>query len=351
MNKYPSIAQFRNVIKEVTDRTHYAGRDANGNAIYDSTRRKPVIKMTGTVKLHGSNGGIGVDANGNYWAQSRENILSLTQDNAGFNVFVQQLKPLLEPILENIRKEHNADRAIVFGEWCGGSIQKGVALNQLNKMFVAFDVCVYFDSEVDANGTAVRHYVNQHICEFAINEANIYNIYMFPIFKLDIDFQDPQLAQNKLVEITNQVEAECPVGKYFGVSGIGEGVVWTGIHTTELGDIPIMFKVKGERHSSSKVKTLAEIDPVKLENTNKFVEYAVTENRLEQGFTYLKENNIEISVKSTGAFLKWVMGDIVKEESDVLIENGLSVKDISSKASNAARTWFMAQLDKEAFGG
>ena len=218
-------------------------------------------------------------------------------------------------------------------------------------MFVAFDVCVYFDGEVDANGTAVRHYVNQHIGEFAINEANIYNIYMFPTFELDIDFQDPQLAQNKLVEITNQVEAECPVGKHFGVSGIGEGVVWKGIHTTELGDTPIMFKVKGERHSSSKVKTLAEIDPVKLENTNKFVEYAVTENRLEQGFNYLKENNIEISVKSTGAFLKWVMGDIVKEESDVLIENGLSVKDISSKASNAARTWFMAQLDKEAFGG
>lgn len=107
---------------------------------------------------------------------------------------------------------------------------------------------------------------------------------------------------------------------------------------------------KGE-FRTSKVKTLAEIDPVKLENTNKFVEYAVTENRLEQGFNYLKENNIEISVKSTGTFLKWVMGDIVKEESDVLIENGLSVKDISSKASNAARTWFMAQLDKEAFGG
>lgn len=254
MNKYPSIAQFRNVIKEVTDRTHYAGRDANGNAIYDSTRRKPVIKMTGTVKLHGSNGGIGVDANGNYWAQSRENILSLTQDNAGFNVFAQQLKPLLEPILEKIRKEHNADRAIVFGEWCGGSIQKGVALNQLNKMFVAFDVCVYFDGEVDANGTAVRHYVNQHIGEFAINEANIYNIYMFPTFELDIDFQDPQLAQNKLVEITNQVEAECPVGKHFGVSGIGEGVVWKGIHTTELGDTPIMFKVKGEKFMTSHLK-------------------------------------------------------------------------------------------------
>lgn len=41
--------------------------------------------------------------------------------------------------------------------------------------------------------------------------------------------------------------------------------------------------MKGEKHSASKVKTLAAVDPERLVNITEFVEYAVTENRLEQG--------------------------------------------------------------------
>jgi hypothetical protein len=42
-------------------------------------------------------------------------------------------------------------------------------------------------------------------------------------------------------------------------------------------------KVKGAKHSSSKVKTLAKVDVVKLENAKAFVEYCFTESRLNQG--------------------------------------------------------------------
>ena len=41
-------------------------------------------------------------------------------------------------------------------------------------------------------------------------------------------------------------------------------------------------KVKGEKHSSSKVKKLASVDVEKLNSIKDFVDYAVTESRLEQ---------------------------------------------------------------------
>ena len=134
------------------------------------------------------------------------------------------------------------------------------------------------------------------------------------------------------------VEEECPVGKAFGNSGTGEGIVWK--CDTEKGTI--RFKVKGEKHSSSKVKTLAPVDTEKLNSVREFAEYAVTESRLEQGiekvFTSINE---EIDIKKLGNFLKWIANDVIKEELDTLKDNGLEPKDVTSAISNIARNWFL----------
>ena len=50
-----------------------------------------------------------------------------------------------------------------------------------------------------------------------------------------------------MIEITEAVENECPVGKHFGVSGVGEGVVWTCV-SEGWNDSGTWFKVKGEAH-------------------------------------------------------------------------------------------------------
>jgi hypothetical protein len=151
------------------------------------------------------------------------------------------------------------------------------------------------------------------------------------------------MSQNSLVDLTIAVETECPVGKHFGVSGVGEGIVWTCVT-----DPTLKFKVKGEKHSVSRVKTIAAVDVEELENVNSFVEYALTESRLEQGFNWLTENGYELTTKSTGPFLKWINGDIVKEESDVLVKNQLDMKRVGSKLSEKARFWFFKKLDKTA---
>lgn len=100
--------------------------------------------------------------------------------------------------------------------------KKGVALSNLDKMFVVFDVAI----KTGDNETVkwVSHDAGV-LSMFNQPERKVYNALQFETYAIDIDFENPDMFVNEMVEITNQVEKECPVGAYFGVSGIGEGVV------------------------------------------------------------------------------------------------------------------------------
>ena len=78
MIKYPSIEQFRNVIRTVKERHDYQGKSENGEPIYQHVSPYPVIKFTGTVKLHGTNAGIVLCKDGTMSFQSRERQLTLS---------------------------------------------------------------------------------------------------------------------------------------------------------------------------------------------------------------------------------------------------------------------------------
>tara|TARA_R110000868_G_scaffold320909_6_gene581937 strand:- start:526 stop:1497 length:972 start_codon:yes stop_codon:yes gene_type:complete len=322
MKKFTDIAQFRNVIRELRIRHDYKGKDANGEPIYQHTEPYPTVKFKGTVKLHGTNAGIVLYAPNNVIEfQSRESILSLDSDNAGFmrEVSAKKLNFLFDGIEFN-------DYLAVYGEWCGGNIQKGVAINGLPKMFVIF-AC-----KVDGQWIDFRR---------SDPSQGIYNINDFQTYEILVDFNVPELSQNKIIELTIAVEEECPVGKFFGVSGIGEGIVFTANHDGEH----YMFKSKGEKHSVTKVKTIAAVDVEQLESMNAFVDYSVTENRLNQGLEYMRRNKLEITQKNTGEFLRWVVGDIAKEETDVMEGNKLDQKKINPLISTKARQWYFNNLE------
>ncbi len=51
--KFPSIEQFRNVVRNVEHRSSYVGMDDNGDAIYNKLLPNPTLVFEGTVKLHG----------------------------------------------------------------------------------------------------------------------------------------------------------------------------------------------------------------------------------------------------------------------------------------------------------
>lgn len=319
MIKYPSIEQFRNVVRSVKSIHDFKGKDEEGKAIYQHTDNYPTLKFTGTVKLHGTNASI-VKYIDKVEFQSRERVLSLDEDNAGFMNYM--LSKDLDFLFE---KFEFLESVAIYGEWCGGNIQKNVAINGLEKMFVIFGI------KIDENWVDIP-------IDLFKNQIGIYNIFQFPTFEIDIDFNKPELSQNKLIEMTISVEECCPVGKFFNKEGVGEGIVFTCISNQDL-----KFKSKGEKHSASKVKTLNVVDVELMESINEFIELAVSENRLQQGISYFNENNIEVDSKNTGQFLSWVVRDVLKEEVDTLEQNGLDEKKAKNAIVKKARIWYLNQ--------
>lgn len=122
---------------------------------------------------------------------------------------------------------------------------------------------------------------------------------------------------------------------------IGEGLVWTPKDPELMKDTGTWFKTKGQKHSVSKVKKLVSVDPEKLEGIEKFIEYAVTQARLEQGL-----GEVGLDYKTIGTFIGWVNKDINKEEGDVLESNNLTMKDVGKHVATKARTWYLEELNK-----
>ena len=99
------------------------------------------------------------------------------------------------------------------------------------------------------------------------------------------------------------------------------------------------FKVKGDKHSVTKVKKLANVDIEKLTSIKEFVDYSVTENRFNQAIenVFGKE---ELDVKKMGDFIRWFVKDIASEEMDTMVENGLEPKDVNKYISTKVREMF-----------
>lgn len=318
---FPSIEQFRSVIKRVKDNANYHQEPV------------PTLMFTGTVKLHGTNHGVCMAPDGTIYTQSRERITTFESDNAGSNAWTMQNRDIFEKLFTRIATNEQVnptDTIQVFGEWCGGNIQKGVGLNYVPKMFVVFAIRISGDSE---SQEFLRPQAVQSYCSGLLPTVHDYT--SFGIF---IDFNHPEQAQAKLIELTEEVERDCPVarqllGESFDKELIGEGIVWT----THYKDQALRFKTKGEKHSISKVKTLVPVDIEKLDSIKEFVACVVTEARLNQGLEHVESRE----PKNTGAFLKWVMSDIFKEESDTMIENGFTSKEVSPHLSTAIRNWFL----------
>ena len=332
--KYPKILQFRNVISNLVNAAQYMGPDCTGEPIYDRSIVLPKLQMHGTVKLHGTNAGISYNHKDGLWIQSRTNIINSNKDNAGFAFFVESNKDEIKDLLSSYLDADSDNTVTVYGEWVGQRIQKGVAISNLEKSLFVFGIKVSNEDE-----SINSYWIDS--ADFKIPTIRIYNIEDYLTFDLELDLNNPQLIQNELADITNKIEEECPVAKEFGFSGIGEGVVWT----INFKNNVYRFKVKGTKHSVSKVKTLASVDVEKLNSINEFVDYSVTKNRVDQGLRVVF-GETDLDVKKMGEFIKWIKNDIISEEMDTLVENKLEPKDVAKSISTKAREMFFDVYNK-----
>ncbi len=357
--KFPSIGQFRNVVTEVRE---WAEKTKSPN---------PTLKFTGTVKLHGTNisvcstGEVGDDR---LWLQSREKILSVDLDSLEINAsllepYVSYWNEMMAIIRTMVGISTKEDTILIFGEWAG----RGVHKNKKNAVgILKLDPALYVvgialvnrnDIQVMKSGQEIIpwRWLTQHQVETvfelmrktSLAKPPIHNIYDFKTYEIEIDFTNPELAQNRLVELTNEVETECPVSKALGITGIGEGIVWSTPNFTARGRTmhEIRFKVKGDEHAVSRVTKLASVDVEKLESLTALIDSCLTENRLMQGFDYLKnELGLKRTLDAEPQFKKWVIKDILKEEKDTIEKNGFDKTEVMQIVARRASQWYRVMV-------
>ena len=340
---YPSIDQFRTTIKNIEHSARYIGQDENDLPMYNMIAPLPTIIATATEKIHGTNAAVCYSNPDGFWVQSRNNIITPESDNAGCAFAAYQNQDTWLAIINELASMNNInlDTHIisVYYEWCGGNIQQNSAVSGLDKMAIIFKH--FKSSPIEPDSEPSVWYETSYTDS---REYRIYNINGFPTYDIEINFEQLLLSQNKMISyVEDIIEPDSPVGKQLGIdNNIGEGIVVSFMYKDQLHQ----FKVKGEKHSKSKVKTLTPVDNEHLQLIQTIAQQVTPAWRLEQMCQQANDtlNSGAITMQNIGKFLKLINDDIIKEESDVIHNAGLEPKDIFSSVARISKKWYQEQL-------
>jgi hypothetical protein len=328
--RYPSTAGLRVALQHIAKQPHI-GRQI----------------LTGTVKIHGTNAAIAYHRDGSWFCQSRNRPITLESDNYEFCQFVHTLGPTtIQSLFRSVRnviasragvEEDVVGEVVVFGEFAGHGIQDVVAVNGVPRFWSIFGV-QYF------NNGKEQWLSLDDIRGIHVIEQKVFNVMQFETFSVDVDFssKDAVISDDvvaKLVSFTLEVEECCPVGKYFGVTGLGEGIVWS------TNDRSVIFKTKGNKHRKTSELLLNEVggDPERV-----FARTLVPHGRLQQGLEYMREMNHALDLENASIFLQWIQGDIEKEDRDLIEQSEFAKGDkfelLQKAITTRASIWYAAVL-------
>ena len=139
---YHKIKQFKDVVRDIRFQANFKGMDDNNQPIYEESK-KPEVVFIGTVKLHGTNAQVAFDGK-ELLAGKRGSLIGkdALQEHFGFNQFVQVThKNYLKELMSELHSKHckEGQQIILYGEFAGNGIQKGVGISELSKAFYIFD--------------------------------------------------------------------------------------------------------------------------------------------------------------------------------------------------------------------
>ena len=320
-NAFQSIDNFHTVRKEINKRVYLAPGP---------------IKYRAKQKLHGSNGGIRITKD-SVIPQKRTSDVTILQDNMGFAFFVEKNKQLWQDCW-------NGTDFIVYGEWFGPGVQRGVACSLITeKSFAIFEIQIGLanseDSTVIVDPDEIEKFLNYKV-------ELIPNVYVLPweTNEIVLNFHNDESCQNfadiinEMVKVTETEDGW--IKRQFGIVGPGEGFVLWPIGINKRCEIsPLVFKAKNETHSVVKSRAPVTIDAEKVSGAAAFAEMVVTEPRLQQAFQEACGGVAE--TKNTGAFLQWINRDVLKECMAELSASGFEWKTVAGAVTGAARRWFL----------
>lgn len=332
--EWPSIEQFHNVVKhvdQIKDLKDKGSKEDYGPIVQAFDKE---IIYKGKVKLHGQNGAINITQDG-IEIQSRSQFLDIKGSPFGkiFNPNISYFKECFS--------KSKAKSMIIFGEFCGPKVQKGVALSKLKG-----DVFAVFSILLDGELIIETDTINQLLPKLP---KNFYVIDWYTK-EYPFNFLEKEKMQKSLDEINDivaKIDQECPwTLKEFDIKGPGEGLVFYPVSLKEKnGTLSLdnfstfVFKAKGDQHRNVENQKSVQVKPQKAEDIEKFAKMMTPTPRLEQG---LKE--IGLDAKNTGKFVAWVKADVEKEGKDELNESGLNLKDAIAAVGKIASSWYQEQL-------
>jgi hypothetical protein len=292
------------------------------------------------IKLHGTNASIRITPEG-IFPQSRSRILTLEHDNYGFAAWLKAHEAQFESLLTTV--QYLSFDVTIYGEWFGPGVQSGVASSQTDKKHFAV-----FAMEVVGSDGQIAFTSDPLVLACAIIISfETFHILPWAYEPIKVNFEDPTSLAN-FADIVNGHVQECEkvdpwIKQKFGIEGPGEGFVYyANPHDANPYLKGFMFKAKGEEHRVNKTKSAATVNPELLKSVGAFVDFSVTEARLQQGFR--EAVNEVAEPKLTPDFLRWVANDILKECTDELVSNGLEWKQVASQVSKKAREWYFERM-------
>lgn len=322
---WPKIDAFHNVRKNLTKHPHLM--IGLGTNTYKSK-----------IKLHGSNGSISFQ-NQKIIAQSRNNIIDSSQDNVGFASWVEANHDYFKK-LAIIDHDHYVT---IFGEWCGSGIQKGTAINQIDKkIFAVFAIGIGNSQQghVITDPGLIQQMIGQHSDMFVLPWQT----------HIDLDWgnQDSvEQAVEKINQQVDQVEKNDPwVQATFLKQGIGEGLVfYPQVEKLLRKDASNwLFKAKGQAHRVVKQKAPAVLDPLVAKTIDDFVDMTLTLARLEQAVRETNNGQLDFDITKIGPFIGWISKDISKECQNELEASGINWHQVAKHISTRSKIWFMKNI-------
>jgi len=317
--KYSKIREFKTTVSNIRSWARYHNKPA------------PKVVFKGTVKANGTNICLYYTPEEGLVAGRRKALLNSSDiDQYGLIKYMGDNIEYLTSMMSELYSKHcnPQDQLMLYGEWAGGDICKS-SLSSLEKNFYIFELVKISQEDVKTRLPLSIESSSVH---------NLYNINDFGDWTITIDFGAADLSTNTLAEITSGVEERCPIADFFGVEGVGEGVVWS----AEVAGKRHIFKVKGKKHSNTRVRGLAKVDEETIRSSYEFVEFTCTPNRIDQGIVETNSTTME----DTGDLISWVIRDIMSEEEDLLVESGLEWKDVNRKIANKVREYWCNPMNR-----
>ena len=345
VNTFKEIKTFvKEHLREVQSEWDYQGKDENGDTIYEHLTDYPTIAYKATRKIGGCNTSI-ISKAGQKFYQSRNNILGTGEKISDISNFRQTFEKIdTQKLFDIVQEKYSTtpeDEVVIYGEWCGGGIKDKHSISKTEtKQWIIFAIKI--------NGVYVPNFVE--LCD---EENRVYNVLKWGMFEIVIDYSQfepgcwkgentdlPQWLQKFVDDLT----LVCPVSKFFGVDGIGEGLVLESEILSKRTGEPFVLKIKNSEYDKPAVKTV--VEKTSNPNLDKFLETGVVEWRLRQKVDEMSNSGVELSMKVVKQFQDLVLLDVLKECSQLAIDLEVVQKEFEPAVRKSCVDYFKTVLTK-----